>query len=961
MSQIPGTIDTFSIDNQTYSLTPFTFTTPTITSDGTITYAITAETDLVDIVLDPGSVATINSTSGQITMARSGKVTVTATLSETTNYTGTTSTVTFVINKATGTIDTFSIANRTYSTTPFTFTAATITGDGIITYAITAETDLDDNTLPSGSVATIGGTRQITMVRSGKVTVTTTLSETTKYTGITSTVTFVINKASSELGALDIPDEIYNVIPFTPTPPIINIGDGNIVYEVSNGTENATIDSLNGEITMIKAGTVTIKATLPETIRYNSSFMEATFVISKANSQLSIFNITNQTFKSPFSFSFTGPTKEIGNGSITYSIFNGTDVVTYDANTGKITMLKAGIATIRATLSETPQYNSITRNATFTINKYPVVGELIISNQSINTGSFTITEPSKPVDHNGSWSYLALSDNISVSSAGIVTMTNTGVADIQVILSSDGLYRELIITAKFSISEANQQPSSFNFINSQEVESAFTNVTASTNGITNITSGNIDSVLLEQLNPLSGTIQEKSENKGIVIDTLFNIFGGVAITLPKDAIFIPDIFSLNDIQNITLINTSTSSNPIIIDGVSIVNKSVFLSAAKPNEAIELLGSGENQNKKLKIIKIDQINYDIIKDNGVTQINETKQKGETILFACFNVILSSESIQLISVPEAPTNLIATIEGTNANLTWVAPVNNGGLVITDYLIQYTRIQGPWTTFSHLASSLVNITVPNLINGETYTFRVYAINAEGTSASSALSIPVTIPTSSPAQPVIIPTIRTGGDPIIQPLIGSTFALASHIKFVNLIADYSNKVFVNGQVEMLKPRDFPKEIYWDSSFSKTSEISHMYANSYYRKFSITCGSESIEIDADTLEVTKSTPLNKLRVVNFKPKTGIQSISFNKTYPITTETKGIKIGVANYLFTITSDINTDDRHYLELLNVKQYDLSSLCGALISKDNIIRISNLEGKELYEFDANPFDNELNELC
>ena len=164
-----------------------------------------------------------------------------------------------------------------------------------------------------------------------------------------------------------------------------------------------------------------------------------------------------------------------------------------------------------------------------------------------------------------------------------------------------------------------------------------------------------------------------------------------------------------------------------------------------------------------------------------------------------------------------------------------------------------------------------------------------------------------------------------------------------------------------MLKPSDFPKEIYWDNSFSKTSEITHMYGNSYYRKFSITYGPESIEIDADTLEVTKLTPLNKLRVVNFKPKTGIESISFNKTYPLTNATKGIKIGFANYLLTMSSDINTDDRHYLELLNVKQYELSSLCGALISKARIIRISNLEGKELYDFDTNPFYNELNELC
>jgi hypothetical protein len=1058
ISKATGTLDTFSISNQTYSTTPFTFTAPVITGDGSITYGITGETDLADLVLAPGSVATINSTTGEITMVRTGKVTVTATLSETNNYTGTTSTVTFTISKATGTIDTFNIANQTYNVSPFTFTAATRTGDGSITYGITGETDLGDIVLTLGSVATIGGTRQITMGRSGKVTVTATLSETINYTGTTRSTTFTINKASGALGTLTIANQTFNLSPFTFTAPAITgdgtitygitgetdlsdivltpssvatinsttgaitmvrsgkvtvtatlietnkytgttsvvtftiskatgslgtfsianqtfnlspftftapaiTGDGTITYAITGETDLAniplilgsvaTINSTTGEITMVRSGKVTVTATLSETNKYNSASRLVTFTISKATSQLGSFSITNQNYNQT-PFAFTGPNIISGNGSITYSISTGNDVATYDAITNKITMLKAGAATIRATLSETPEYNSTTSDVSFNIYEYPIVGELIIDNRLINISTFTIANPSKPVGHNGSWAYLALSENISVTNGGIVTMLNSGIAEIQATLSSDGFFLQLIITAKFSISPVGEQPSTFNFINSQEVKNSITNQVVSSGGITTINSDDISSGFINQLNPSNGTIQEKSENKSLVIDTLFNIFGGVAITLPKNAIFIPDIFNLDDIQNITLINTSssTSANPTIIDGVSIGNKSVFLSAAKPNEAIELRGSGENQNKKLKIIKIDQINYSIIKMNGVTQVNETKQKGETILFAGFNVVLSSESIQLISKPGAPTNLITTLQGTDVRLTWNEPIDNGGLDITDYLIEYDQdASNSWVAFNHSVSTVTNIIIPALAYDINYRFRVSAINAEGTSVPSTLSGPVIIYQSSPSQPVTI--IRSGGDPIIQPLIGSSFALASHIKFISLLADYSNKVFVNGQVEMLKQSDFPKQIYWDSSFSKTSEITHMYANSYYRKFSITYGTESIEIDADTLKVTMLTPLNKLRVVNFKPKTGIQSISFNKTYPLTSATKGIKIGFANYLFTITSDINTDDRHYLELLNVKQFELSSLCGALISKARIIRISNLEGKELYDFDTNPF--------
>ncbi len=203
------------------------------------------------------------------------------------------------------------------------------------------------------------------------------------------------------------------------------------------------------------------------------------------------------------------------------------------------------------------------------------------------------------------------------------------------------------------------------------------------------------------------------------------------------------------------------------------------------------------------------------------------------------------------------------------------------------------------------------------------------------------------------VLAVMKSGGDPIIHPLIGPKYSLAPHIKFVNLLADYSTNIFINAHVDMMKPSDFPKQIYWDKSFSNTDELSHIYSNSYYRRFFVYYAGEAVEIDADTLEVNKLTKLNKIKVASFKPKTGIKSISFDKTYPLTNATKAIKIGFGNFILTLTSDINTDDRHHLELFNVKNYSLIHMSGALISKDQILRISNLAGPELFEYKSNPF--------
>lgn len=244
----------------------------------------------------------------------------------------------------------------------------------------------------------------------------------------------------------------------------------------------------------------------------------------------------------------------------------------------------------------------------------------------------------------------------------------------------------------------------------------------------------------------------------------------------------------------------------------------------------------------------------------------------------------------------------------------------------------------------SSQINISIGNISSIKIETKS--DVNSNGAGFFLCL-VPIIVPVSN--------LVRTGGDPIIQPLIGQKFALSPHIKYVNLLADYSKKIFINAQIEMLIESDFPKEIYWDSGFSKTTELTHIYSNSYYRRFFIYYDGESVEVEADTLNINKITTLNKIKMISINPKTGLKSISFDKTYPLLDSTKGIKLGFDNYLLTIISDINTDDRHHLELLNVKVFDMEQTSGALISKDRIIRISNLAGPELFEYNSNPFES------
>jgi hypothetical protein len=91
----------------------------------------------------------------------------------------------------------------------------------------------------------------------------------------------------------------------------------------------------------------------------------------------------------------------------------------------------------------------------------------------------------------------------------------------------------------------------------------------------------------------------------------------------------------------------------------------------------------------------------------------------------------------TVPDAPTNLLATGGNASAALTWTAPVVNGGSAITNYIVEYSANAGAsWSTFSHATSTTAAITVTGLTNGTAYQFRVSAVNTVGTGATSPIA---------------------------------------------------------------------------------------------------------------------------------------------------------------------------------------------------------------------------------
>jgi len=93
-----------------------------------------------------------------------------------------------------------------------------------------------------------------------------------------------------------------------------------------------------------------------------------------------------------------------------------------------------------------------------------------------------------------------------------------------------------------------------------------------------------------------------------------------------------------------------------------------------------------------------------------------------------------------VSSEPLGLYATtIRGTSLALAWEPPVCSGGVSITDYRVSFSWDQGVnWTNATRAISTNPVATVPSLVLGRNYLFRVQAVNSFGTSQfSNSLAI--------------------------------------------------------------------------------------------------------------------------------------------------------------------------------------------------------------------------------
>ena len=319
-----------------------TKTPATGTGLGTVAYTVTAETKDADCTSD--HVATIDASTGEVTITGTGSATITATATDGDNYTyGSTTTATYTLTVAKGTI-TASATGGNYSYSASGSHAITVrvtkpSSGYTIKYGTTAG-NYELTTNPSYS--TIGTHTTYYKVSAPN------------YNDFTGQATVTINKASGSLSfASSSLTKTYGDDNFVNA--LYKTGDGAVTYS-STRPAVATVDASTGLVTIKGTGTTTIRATMSATDAYSSDY--ATFSLTVNAASLTGAMVTlSQT-----SYDYDGAAKE---PAVSAVILNGKVLTSSDYDVSYADNVNAGTATV--TVTGKGNYTG-TASQTFTIN-----------------------------------------------------------------------------------------------------------------------------------------------------------------------------------------------------------------------------------------------------------------------------------------------------------------------------------------------------------------------------------------------------------------------------------------------------------------------------------------------------------------------------------------------------------------------------------------------------------------
>lgn len=287
---------------------------------------------------------------GVLTVKKAGTVTITATKAEDDIYEAQSTDYTITIERAESKIafENTQPSDMTFNNKSFTNTVKIECGDGAVTYR-------SDNT----EIATVDNNGVVTFIASGTVTITAQAAETDCYNAAEASYTLTILRGTQSLSFRkgNETDWVFNPDkPVFSNPAVSNEGVTDISYSIVSLTDGADWSEFNettGEIKICSAGTFKIQAKTEGDERYEGTEAEYILTVEKAEQEIRFpqetyilkygkhFEITPKAFES---------SRYSGDGEVTYSIIQGSEIAAIDERTGVLTFCndKTGDIVVKA-------------------------------------------------------------------------------------------------------------------------------------------------------------------------------------------------------------------------------------------------------------------------------------------------------------------------------------------------------------------------------------------------------------------------------------------------------------------------------------------------------------------------------------------------------------------------------------------------------------------------------------
>ena len=320
-------------------------------------------------------VASINATTGKVTIVGAGSTVVTAAQGAIKGFEAISVTATLVVNKDTPTIGAWAGVTKSFGDDPFVIKDPSSNSKGEITFD-SSDDDVARINKSSGRVVLYGA---------GKTTITATQAATDDYVAATKTLVLTVKKGIPELGAFDNVSKTFGDADFVVAKPTSS-SKAPMTF-TSSDINIATINATSGSVVLVGAGTTTIMASQASNSDFVALAKTMTLEVKSAAPALGALSIDAKTYGDE-EFTIAKPSST-SPGTVSFS--SSDPAVIRVTTEGKATVVGAGSAVITAAQAASGGYSAKSVTATATVAKAaPKISNMSISNMTYGDAATTL-------------------------------------------------------------------------------------------------------------------------------------------------------------------------------------------------------------------------------------------------------------------------------------------------------------------------------------------------------------------------------------------------------------------------------------------------------------------------------------------------------------------------------------------------------------------------------------------